>query len=389
MNPIPLAVTNIRRRPLRNWLTILGVVIGIAAIVGLINVGQGLQKSINEVVETSGTQRLYVQGRTPGGPGSSADLTNTDLKVVQSFSEFSLVSAWVYKNQPVEYGSERLAIQVGALENMEENFLAFGVDVESGRFLTERDSKAAVIGYKVDELFDKEIILGTQLEINGEKYRVVGVAETFGNPGDDTVIYIPFESAQTLFGLDERISLITAEVKQGLDVKKVAEKLENKLEDSRGDDSLEVSTQEQLLETFGTILDIVNLIVTGIAGISLVVGAVGIMNSMYTSVLERTKEIGIMKSIGATNKQILSIFISEAALIGLIGGVVGTALGFGIGKAVESVSAAAGVSFIKVDPTIDLLLFGIVFGIVFGAIAGILPARNASMLQPVDSLRYD
>lgn len=387
MNPLPFALTNITRRPLRNWLTILGVVIGMAAIVGLYNVGSSLESSVTEVVENAGVQIISISGKTPGAPGSSADLSEEDLSVVESMSEYETVTALIFKIRTVEYSGVEKQVYIIGLTSVEEIYGAYGIGIESGRFFRDQDSKVVVVGNTFGELYDSEIYLGSQLNIEDQKFKIIGVMENIGSPQDDTSIYMPLDQAKQLFETGDSISLIQAVVKSGLDVNSVADKTFDKLENKRNNDDFEVSTPDQLLEQFGTILNIVNVVVLGVAIISLIVGAVGIANSMYTAVLERTQEIGIMKATGATNQQILNVFIVEASLIGAIGGAIGTAIGLGIGKLVEIVSISAGYTFINVNPSIGLVIFGVTFSTAFGAFSGFFPARNASKLQPVESLR--
>jgi len=176
--------------------------------------------------------------------------------------------------------------------------------------------------------------------------------------------------------------------------KQVAERIEKKMRKERdeeeGEESFAVSTSEQILETFGSILDVVSAILIGIAAISLLVGGIGIMNTMYTSVLERTKEIGTMKAIGARNKDILLIFLFESGLIGLIGGIIGLTIGMGISKAVEyAIVNFYSIALLKItfDP---LLIIGVLaFSFIVGSFAGVLPAIQASRLKPVDALRHE
>ena len=147
-------------------------------------------------------------------------------------------------------------------------------------------------------------------------------------------------------------------------------------------------TAEDFLEQINNILGIVNGVLVAIAGISIIVGGIGIVNSMYTSVLERTKEIGIMKAVGARNFDIAMIFIVEAGILGLIGGLLGVALGLGIAYIVQAVAANLGFQLLKVQISLGLVLFGLSFAFVIGVVSGLLPALNAAKLKPADSLRY-
>ena len=158
---------------------------------------------------------------------------------------------------------------------------------------------------------------------------------------------------------------------------------------ARDDENFQVVTPAQIAEQINNVLGVVQIVLVGIAAISLVVGGIGIMNSMYTSVLERTREIGIMKSIGARNEDILKIFLIEAGLLGLVGGVFGVAIGVGIGKVVEIFAASAGYGLLKVPINFWIIGFGLGFAILVGTVSGALPAIRASKMNPVDALHYE
>ena len=173
----------------------------------------------------------------------------------------------------------------------------------------------------------------------------------------------------------------------------MAENIKEELRDSRdedeGEETFSVQTFEQLLEQFNDILGIVSIVLIGIAAISIVVGGVGIMNTMYTSVLERTKEIGIMKAVGAKNSNIMTLFLIESGMIGLAGGMIGIGIGIGLSKIVEIVASEAGFLPIKAYLGAPLLLGALAFSFIIGAASGTFPAMQASKMKPVDALRYE
>ena len=213
--------------------------------------------------------------------------------------------------------------------------------------------------------------------------------EEIGNSQDDNSINIDFDTFREIFDAEDRVDAITATAKPGLDMDALKEKTERKLERARGDENFQVMTSANILEQVNSILGIVQFVLIGIAGISLLVGGIGIMNSMYTSVLERTKEIGIMKSVGARNSDILLIFLVESGFIGLIGGIFGVLLGTGMALAVGAIAKQAGFALLKIVIDYKILLFGLSFAFVLGMISGALPAYRASKLKPVDALRYE
>ena len=192
------------------------------------------------------------------------------------------------------------------------------------------------------------------------------------------------------------MSMIFIKAKAGTNVTDVAERIEDKLKDYRNEKKSEepktfaVSTSEQLLQAFSNVFGIVNAVLVGIAAISLLVGGVGIMNTMYTAVLERTREIGTLKAIGAKNSDVLLLFLFESGMLGLVGGAIGIALGFGISKAAEYIAAAAlGTGLLKASFSWVLVAGALFFSFTIGALSGVMPAIQASRLRPVDALRWE
>ena len=202
------------------------------------------------------------------------------------------------------------------------------------------------------------------------------------------------EDIKDLFNIDNEYDLIVVQVKNKDQIEIVSDEIERKLMNDRhekeGEETFSVETPIQSLQSVNTILNIINLIVVGIAAISLIVGGIGIANTMYTSVLERTKEIGIMKAIGARNKDILSIFLIESGLLGLVGGVVGILIGIGASKMIEYIAVTQlNTTLLQVSTPTYLIVGCLVFGFLIGAVSGTLPAIQASRTNVVDALRHE
>ena len=235
-----------------------------------------------------------------------------------------------------------------------------------------------------------QVDIGDKITIKDKKFKVVGIVEEIGNQQDDTAFWMPLETAKDVFESEKGdYGSIIVIVKSGGDLEKIAEDIEDELEDERGQKDFQVLTPEKILEQINQILATIKAVLVGIASISILVGGVGIMNTMYMAVMERTRDIGIMKAIGARNRDVLSIFLLEAALIGFIGGIFGLILGYALAYAMAALGVSFFVTNLKINLDPMLVIFGLCFAMVLGVLAGLLPARKASKLNPVDALRYE
>ena len=385
-----------KNRRLRSWLTILGIVVGVAAIVSLIALGQGLENSIEGQFSKIGADFITIMpgASTFGPPGyTTAKLTDDDVKAIESIKEVDFVSPNMISTEKVRYGREELFLTVAGVKPEAVTTLFVnkqGFKVIEGRPLSEDDRWATFSGYGIArDYFDKKIKTGSSVEIRGRKFKVVGILEEVGLRQRDGQLTINIEDARELFGRKNYDTIIVLP-KQGQKAEDVAELIKRKLKRERGEEDFQVYTSKQLLESIGSILNIVQIILVGVAAISLIVGGIGIMNSMYTSVLERTKEIGILKAIGASNNNILSMFLVEAGIVGAAGGTAGAVLGIGVGKLVEiAASYALGSDYLTVSCSPQLIAFAILFAFGVGCLSGFLPARNAANMDPVKALRWD
>ncbi len=399
-----LSLKNLSRRKLRSWLTVLGIFIGIAAVVSLVSLGQGLQNYIDEQFEALGKNKIIIQPRgIQGPPGSETSkyskLTEDDLETVENVRGIEKVASFITKTARIEFDDEIKFQFISGLPQDEQKELieeTQSIEIEKGRDLKERDDKKVVVGsyYPQGKVFSEEVGLRDKLNIEGKEFRVIGVLESIGNPIDDSSVIITLDAIKELYETDGELSVIVAEVGKGENVNLVADKIERRLRRDRNEDegqeTFRLQTAEELLETFTNIFSVVQAVVVGIASIALLVGGIGIMNTMYTAVLERTKEIGTMKAVGAKNSDILMIFLIESGLIGLAGGAIGILLGIGIAKTVEFIAInQLGSSFLQSYFGLDLIIGSLLFSFIVGSISGILPAIQASRLKPADALRYE
>lgn len=399
-----IALQSLTRRKLRSWLTMIGIFIGIAAVISLISLGQGMEDAILQEFENIGSDKLFIQPKSFfGSIGENVGvdpLTVDDLDFLEGQAGVQGATMYVLTSAKVEYQDTiRYFTIIGVPSEPSRQNLAYdimGVDIQEGRQLTPNDRTSMNVGFYHSErnLYgpNKNLEMNSRVLINDKKFNVVGIIEPLGSPEDDKMMYIPEETFRDITGIEERVDMILIDVDESADPVAVAEQLERELARHRGlkegDEDFSIQTPDQLLESFETILNIVRGVLIGIALISLFVGGVGIMNTMYTSVLERNKDIGIMKAIGAGNNDIFMLFFFESGLLGFVGGLLGVGIGIGLAKLVEVISAVSlGKTFLVAHFSIGLVLGALAFSFVVGALAGTLPALQAAKLQPVETLR--
>jgi putative ABC transport system permease protein len=273
---------------------------------------------------------------------------------------------------------------------------ALNMHAAEGRLLKDGDGKKVVLGsrFTQDATFGKPVKTGDTIVINGQSFNVIGIMEKKGSFMIDGAIVMNNEALNSMFGNDGTTSLITVQVKDqrmmtqtGLDIEKLLRKERNVKE---GEEDFVVQTPQAALDNLNSTLLAVKIFVYVIAGISIVVGAIGITNTMYTSVLERTKDIGIMKSIGARNSFVFTLFALEAGFFGMIGGIIGIILGASLAYGLSFIgSMVLGTSLIQAKISIWLMLGTLAGSFIIGIVAGLIPAYNASKMQPVEALRYE
>jgi putative ABC transport system permease protein len=267
--------------------------------------------------------------------------------------------------------------------------------IDEGKVMKDNGGEIMIgYNYKYSNVFSEPVRTNSKLIINEKEFKVSAIFAQVGNSQDDKNLIITHENFKELFNSGDRVDFIIVQINEGEDIKEVASRVEKKLLSFRGlnekTQDFSILTPEELLKSFQNILSIITFFLIGVAGISLLVGAIGIANTMYTSVLERTKEIGVMKAIGARNSDILLIFLFESGLLGLVGGVVGVLIGIGISKTVEIIAVnQLGTNLLKAALPAYLIIGCIAFSFIIGAVSGILPARNASKIKTVDALRYE
>jgi putative ABC transport system permease protein len=391
-----LTGTSLIAHRLRSFLTALGIAVGIAAVVLLTSIGEGVHQFVLSEFTQFGTTLVSINpgkttthGGSVGAFGTERPLTIEDAEALQRLPFARAVVPLVQGNAEVEANNRRRRTTVyGAGPEWPE---AYRMQVKSGRFLPDDDPLAprayAVLGSKMrQELFGDRNPLGQRITIGGSRYRVIGVMESKGTvlgfDLDDTV-YIPAARALNLFNKDTlfQIDVMYAE---GTPVDNVVDGIAEVIEARHGRDDVTITTQQQMLDVLGSVLDVLTFAVGAIGGISLLVGGIGIITIMTIAINERTNEIGLLRALGAKQSQVLSLFLGEAIVLAAVGGLTGLALGVGIAHLLHLALPA-----LPVHTPVFYVVLAEAIAIVIGLAAGVLPARRAAMLDPVEALRSE
>ncbi len=398
---IKIAIRSLRRSKIRSWLTMIGVVIGVFLIISLLSLSEGIKGAILQQLSMIGKDIIMV---FPGELDNLAravagdlELNNNDIDAIKKAKGVQDVVPMTYKALAIRFEGEVKTILINGI-SLDKGLTVLrddmGWQTTDGRWSIP-GKKEIVIGKAIPENIFPGIKAGDEVTINGKKFEVAGVLQSLGNQQDDSSATMDLAVFQSLTGERDGAKFAMAKVKPGYDVDSVAENIEKELNESRkrvrGIDSptFSVLTSEKATAIVEDILAIIQAAIFGFASISIIVGAVGIMNTMYTSVHERIREIGIMKAVGAKRKTITTIFLIESGFFGLFGGIGGIILGLGLAKMAELVLKTTGGLYLKASMSPWLILFGLTFSFLIGCLAGYFPARGASKLKPVDALRYE
>ncbi|MDY6777353.1 MAG: ABC transporter permease [Candidatus Nanohaloarchaea archaeon] len=397
-----LSIKNILNRKRRSWLTVIGIFIGIAAVISLVSLGQGLEQSIIEEFESIGSDKLFI---SPGGDptssqnfaGSAATLTEDDIQVVERTRGIQAATGVVMTQTRIEYNDKSRFILVMGFPTGPEASIArnsWAIEIAEGRYIRSTDRSNVLIGSRVAEtMFNEQIGVRNRISMFGRDFQVIGVMKPTGDPSVDASVIIPIERARELSGQENTYDWIFAKVQEGFTPEEAKENVVTNLRQHRnlekGNEDFTVSTPQDLIDSFRSILSIVQAVVLGIASISLLVGGVGIMNTMYTSVTERTREIGVMKAVGAKKRDIMIIFLIESGIIGLIGGIIGVTAGLGLSTLAAQVATDYASINISIFVSPELVGGSLLFAFILGTVSGVLPARNAARLDPAEALRYE
>ena len=388
---LTLVIKSISNRKLRVSLTVIGVIIGIAAIVGLLTLSNALQNAIETQLEEFGGNSLTVlsSGFSISENRAGVGLTTRDLETIEKSSVIDHATGYLVEYLVAEYKDTTRIHQIIGVPAKYSYRIGeeFNWELQEGKYF-KREGETIILGYNVaTDRFNRTIKLGNTITINERKFNVLGILEKQNSPDADNVILMPLATLREINGKTEALSYIDARVVSGLDINDSRRKVERQLSRIRDESSFKILTAADFLKVFNQIFGIVRTTLLSVATISLLVGTIGIANAIYSSVVERTAQIGLMKAIGATRKDIQIIYVLEAAIIGLFGGIVGSIIGTALAYIVEQVSRSSGLDIFSTTINPLYIMIGILIAVIAGVIAGITPARQASLLEPVVAMR--
>jgi len=380
-----LALSRIAAAKVRSALTMLGVIIGVGAVVALTAVGQGAEQGIDSSLASLGANQITISATTPTG------LEEKDAAAIADIEGVLKVSTQVRGRGNATYGSESVAVGIIGVSASYSDLA--NPNVAIGSFLPTapglQNSRTVVVSAKgADRLGFTEQTIGDTIRLDGLAYTVVGVLDDADGFGSGANVYITQGAARSMFSKSPYVAAISVQAVSQEAVSPVEYRVEQFLRYSKNvrdddDATFSIFNQAALQDTIKTVTGTLGILITGIAGISLVVGGIGIMNIMLVSVRERTREIGVRRAIGAKQSAILTQFLMEAVVLSFLGGLIGLILGQ---LASYGFSVLGGWEFF-IDPTTVFVALG--FSALVGVIFGVWPARTAAKLQPVDALRFE
>jgi putative ABC transport system permease protein len=400
---VKIAVKNLRHRMSRSFLTLLGIAIGIMAIISLMALGEGMQQAItgelsslsDSIIVSTGGGVFSLFG---GGESSSNEyFTDRDIVDIAHIQGIKDISTQLSGSARAEYNGETTIISLTGMDT-DVMMIQFGTtDLEAGSFLSEDDQNNIMIGYTIaHDTFDADISVGSRIKINGEKFFVTGIFSQQGMGGitsSDNVILMNSRDFKILTG-QSNISSAYVRVYDVNEVESIATNIENAINENHGKkDFASATSMSSILDTIQSVIGILQLVLVAIASIALIVASIGIMNTMLTSVMERTREIGIMKAIGATNIDIMNIFIIEGILVSSIGGIIGIILGIfgsqGLTLILNNFMVMGGSSQLSPVITIMSVVLAVSVSIIVGVLSSLYPAWKAARMSPIEAVRYE
>ncbi len=414
LDVVSLSLNNMFSRKLRSWLTVLGIVIAVASIIVLISLGSGVNAQVNSRLNSLGNDIMTItpgasRATRGGGPGlevggggfggggfggfgggaqSEAVLKFSDASAIRLVDGVASVDPRLSGRLKMSFKGINATVSVVGVDPNAFKLMS-PANLTGGKLLSQNDRFTAVLGFRIyNSTFQSSEMLNRQVKIGNYSFQVVGLLNTTSGSSvvSDNTVYIPLDTAKTVLGESQDATEFLVKVGTGRNVDTVASAIELKMQQlhhvTANTEDFTITTASFFTSAASGITSTLTLFLGGIAAISLLVGAIGVANTMFMSVLERTKEIGILKALGMKDTEITMLFLVEAAMIGFFGGALGILLALGVSYILTTLSVPTAI-------TSDLLVGSLLFSSIIGIASGAIPARNAAKLQPVEALRYE
>lgn len=398
-NFLLLVFKSARYRPLRSWLTITGIVIGVMLVVVIFALSSGVKNILSTLLQSFGSELLIVFPGKETNPLSGfvggQRFDQEDLMALEKIPGVEFVGPADVAVMNVEFDGEKKTTMVHGIPwvPLRKIFEASqGARVREGIYPTREDSRDVILGYlAADKLFKRPVHIGDEVIIKSKRMRVAAIFSPMGTQDDDNSFFTSLDMFHALTGQESGAISAFVKVERGANIDLVARQVKFELSKQEVVRDFSVLTPNRVNQLVGNILGVIEFVLFMIAIVSLVVGAVGIMNTMYTSVLERTRHIGIMKAVGASRESILSLFLIESGLIGFIGGIMGIVLGIAVAFCIGLIAQNFGINNLFSFAALDFFELFVVLVITFitGILAGFFPARAAARMEPAEALRYE
>ncbi len=401
-----LALRNLKNRALRSWLTVLGIVMGVFLVVSLLSFSEGIPESIRQMLRQIGGDVIMV---LPGGGYdldtmmgimAGRELSGDDVEAIKRARGTDLVLEVPWRGEQVRWQDKSELILIWGLDFQEGSEM---IRYDMGWTPSEGDyprpgRREVILGHLVSENIFPGIEVGDEISVRGKRFTVSGILMSLGHRENDNTVVFNIDEYRDVTGEREGAVVAMARVEEGYDIDMAIRNIETSLEERalrrRGEEdesSYGVFSSESMIEMVERVLGVIQGGIIALSAIAILVGAIGIMNTMFTSVGQRVKEIGILKAVGAKRKSIIGVFLMEAGLIGLVGGIIGLILGLLASHlAAYLVSMSPGVIVsVEAQTSPQLIIGTLIFSFLLGCLSGFLPAKRASDLKPVDALMYE